>query len=141
MIIPVRCFTCGKVRVLLRSTDALSVLFVFCIFSSRLVFFNYVFFVRSFGGGGDFRIENAREVERESRKNCDAMYRSIDSRNFFRRFFAMMAKKRGRIDRSIDRRRSSHTRRRRGLVLPVAWSFLEWSDAISFSLSPLKSKR
>ena len=40
-------------------------------------------------------------MSRESRKNCDAMYRSIDSRNFFRRFFAMMAKKRGRIDRSM----------------------------------------
>ena len=67
--------------------------FAACFFLLRLL--------RSFGGGGDFRIENAREVERESRKNCDAMYRSIDSRNFFRRFFAMMAKKRGRIDRSI----------------------------------------
>ena len=66
-----------------------------------------------------------RSFERESRKNCDViLYRSIDSRrNFFRRrFFAtMMAKKRP-INRSI-------------VVLPVAWSFLEWSDAISLSLS------
>ena len=65
-----------------------------------------------------------RSFERESRKNCDViLYRSIDSRrNFFRRrFFAtMMAKKRP--NRSI-------------VVLPVAWSFLEWSDAISLSLS------
>ena len=73
-----------------------------------------------------------RSFERESRKNCDViLYRSIDSRrNFFRRrFFAtmMMAKKRP-INRSI-------------VVLPVAWSFLEWSDAISLSLSLSSHKK
>ena len=121
MIIPVRCFTCGKVR-------------AFAFFLRGLFFLTASSsFVRS-GEGGDFRIEH--ESREPQKLRCDV---SID--RFAKLFSSLFCDdgKEERPNRSIDGRRSSRTRRRRGLVLPVAWSFLEWwSDAISFSLSPLK---
>ena len=76
-------------------------------------------------------LDRTHEVEREPQKlRSRCIDRSI--RETFRRFFAMRKEE----AESIDRRRRSHTRRR-GLILPVAWSFLEWSDAISLSLSLL----
>ena len=136
MIIPVRCFTCGKVRVV--AFDSLSVLFVFCILRGLFFFTASSSFVRS-GEGGDFRIERMSREREPQKLRCDV---SID--RFAKLFSSLFCDdgKEERPNRSIDGRRSSRTRRRRGLVLPVAWSFLEWwSDAISFSLSPLKSKR
>ena len=98
--------------------------FVFCIL--RGLFF---FYVSSSFFGGVGTLDRTHEVEREPQKlRSRCIDRSI--RETFRRFFAMRKEE----AESIDRRRRSHTRRR-GLILPVAWSFLEWSDAISLSLS------
>ena len=133
MIIPVRCFTCGKVRVAFDDALCVRILhsfFAACFFLLRLL--------RSFGGVGT--LDRTHEVERESRKNCDVMYRSIDSRNFSS-LFCDDGKEEA---ESIDRRRRSHT------TLVVAVSSSPWrglfssgltrSLSLSFSLSPLIKK-
>ena len=82
-------------------------------------------------GGGDSR-SNARSREREPQKlRCDV---SID--RFAKLFVAFLRCAKKRPNRSSSSSFAHYTRRR-GLVLPVAWSFLEWSDAISLSLSLL----